>query len=117
MFARHAVVVDLVATSEVSVSCTVDRDAGLEAAVKELGETGSVTVRRGGCLVCVVAGHLLTDPAVCPRIFSALGRAGVAVQLLSMGASAVNVGLVVEDSQGEDAVRALHREFFPGGAT
>jgi len=116
VFARHAVVVDLVATSEVSVSCTVDRDAGLEAAVKELGETGSVTVRRGGCLVCVVAGHLLTDPAVCPRIFSALGRAGVAVQLLSMGASAVNVGLVVEDSQGEDAVRALHREFFPGGA-
>ncbi len=114
VFKKHAVVVDLVATSEVSVSCTVDRDAGLDAAVAELRASGTVTVRPGGCLVCVVAARLLTDPTVCPRIFAALGRAGVAVKLLSMGASAVNVGLVVPDEQGELAVRALHAEFFPG---
>jgi len=114
VFAKHEVVVDLVATSEVSVSCTVDRDTNLMAAVDELRASGHVVVRRNHCLVCVVAAGLLSDPTVCPRIFAALGRAEVPVKLLSMGASAVNVGLVVDDAQGELAVRALHREFFPG---
>jgi hypothetical protein len=82
VFARHAVVVDLVATSEVSVSCTVDRDAGLEAAVDGAPRHGlGDGVDAHGTLVCVVpAGLLQTDPAVCPRIFAALGRAGVAVR-------------------------------------
>jgi imidazolonepropionase-like amidohydrolase len=96
------------------VSCTVDRDTNLMAAVDELRASGHVTVRARQCLVCVVAAGLLSDPTVCPRIFAALGRAGVPVKLLSMGASAVNVGLVVDDAQGELAVRVLHREFFPG---
>lgn len=112
VFTRHKVVVDLVATSEVSVSCTVDREDGLADAVKELSSIGEVSVTRGRCLVCVVAARILTDPGVCPRIFAALGRENIAVQLLSMGASAINVGLVVDDALGEQAVRALHREFF-----
>ncbi|MBL8600914.1 MAG: aspartate kinase [Myxococcales bacterium] len=112
VFTRHRVVVDLVATSEVSVSCTVDREEGLADAVRALGEIGEVSVTRGRCLVCVVAARILTDPSVCPRIFTALGRENIAVQLLSMGASAINVGLVVDDALGDVTVRALHREFF-----
>ncbi len=112
-FARHKVVVDLVATSEVSVSCTVDRDENLDAACGELQGIGDVTVTRGRTLVCVVAARLLTDPTVCPRIFEALGREGIPVQLMSMGASAINVSLVVDDAVGETAVRALHRALFP----
>lgn len=112
VFARHRVVVDLVATSEVSVSCTVDRDDGLETALAELRGIGEVTVTRGRTLVCVVAARLLTDPAVCPKIFAALGSEGIAVQMLSMGASAINVSLVVDDAVGEAAVRALHRSLF-----
>jgi aspartokinase len=47
---------------------------------------------------------------VCPRIFAALGARDIAVELLSMGASAINVSLVVlPDAHGERAVRALHR--------
>ncbi|MFO0603208.1 MAG: aspartate kinase [Polyangiales bacterium] len=112
VFARHRVVVDLVATSEVSVSCTVDRDDRLDAALDELRAIGDVTVSRNRTLVCVVTAGLLQDASVCPRIFAALGREDIAVELLSMGASAINVSLVVGDGQGERAVRALHRELF-----
>ncbi len=111
-FARHRVVVDLVSTSEVSVSCTVDREEGLDAALAELSSIGEVSVARGRTLVCVVAAGLLQSPDVCPRIFAALGREGVAVELISMGASAINVSLVVAGDRGDEAVRALHRELF-----
>ncbi|MBI5512844.1 MAG: aspartate kinase [Deltaproteobacteria bacterium] len=112
-FARHRVVVDLVSTSEVSVSCTVDREDGLAAALKELGTIGEVSVTRERTLLCVVCARLLGDPTVAPGIFQALGREAIPVELISMGASAINVSLVVPDGDGERAVRALHRELFP----
>jgi aspartate kinase len=112
VFARHRVVVDLVSTSEVSVSCTVDREDGLGPALAELSAIGEASVSSGRTLVCVVAAGLLASPEVCPRIFAALGREGIAVELLSMGASAINVSMVVAGDRGEDAVRALHRELF-----
>ncbi len=118
VFKRHRVVVDLVATSEVSVSCTVDREEGLEAAARELAGIGEVSIARDRTLVCVVAAGLLSDAAACPRIFAALGAEGVAVELISMGASAINVSLVVPGDAGDRAVRALHRALFeaPGAA-
>lgn len=112
VFARHRVVVDLVSTSEVSVSCTVDREEGLAGALAELSTIGEASVASGRTLVCVVAAGLLTNPDVCPRIFAALGRKGIAVELLSMGASAINVSMVVAGDRGEEAVRALHGELF-----
>jgi aspartate kinase len=112
VFARHEVVVDLVATSEVSVSCTVDNERGLSAALDELRAIGDVSIARAKTLVCVVAAGLFADPEVCPRIFAALGAEGVPVELISMGASAINVSVVVPEADGERAVRALHRALF-----
>jgi aspartate kinase len=112
VFARHRVVVDLVATSEVSVSCTVDRDDQLHAALDELRTIGDVTVTRNRTLVSVIVAGLLQDATVGPRIFSALGREDIPVELLSMGASAINVSMVLGEGQGERAVRALHRALF-----
>jgi aspartate kinase len=117
VFARHRVVVDLVSTSEVSVSCTVDREDGLEQALAELASIGEVSVTRNRTLVCVVASDLLKSPEVCPRIFASLGRAKIAVELLSMGASAINVSMVVAGDRGDAAVRALHAELFQGVPT
>ncbi len=112
VFARHRVVVDLVSTSEVSVSCTVDKEDGLEDAVRELRTYGEVTVRRDQALVCVVAAGLLDDPKPCARVFAVLAEENIPAQLLSMGASAINLSLLVPDEHGERAVRALHRALF-----
>lgn len=112
VFARHRVVVDLVSTSEVSVSCTVDKEDGLEGATRELRTYGEVTVTTDHTLVCVIAAGLLDDPKPCARIFAVLAEENIPAQLLSMGASAINLSLLVPDAHGERAVRALHRALF-----
>ncbi len=114
VFRRHHVVVDLVATSEVSVSCTVDREDGLPSALAELRAVGDVSVDRGRTLVCVVAAGSIAGPAVYGGVFTALASEGVTVELISMGASAINVSVVVPDADGERAVRALHRVLLGG---
>jgi aspartate kinase len=115
-FARHRVVVDLVSTSEVSVSCTVDREEGLDAALHELRAIGEVSVTHGRTLVCVVASGLPRHGALCAKIFATLEDERIAVELVSMGASAINVSVVVDDPAGDKAVRALHRALFTGSA-
>lgn len=116
VFAHHRVVVDLVSTSEVSVSCTVDREDGLAAACDELSSIGEVTVTRGKTLVCVVAAGLRTDASLCAGVFRCLDEAEVPVELISMGASAINVSVVVPDALGDEAVRRLHQGLFAGRA-
>ena len=112
VFARHRVVVDLVSTSEVSVSCTVDKDDGLDGAVRELRTYGDVTVTSNLGLVCIIAAGLLDDPKPCARVFAVLAEENIPAQLLSMGASAINLSLLVPDAHTERAVKALHRALF-----
>lgn len=114
VFARHRVVVDLVSTSEVSVSCTVDREEGLDAACAALRDFAEVTVARQRALVCVVTSGTAHARELLPRAFDALAREGHAVELISMGASAINVSVVLPDAQVDAAVRALHRALFAG---
>ena len=114
VFARHRVVVDLVSTSEVSVSCTVDKEDGLDGAIRELRTYGDVTVTTDHTLVCIIAAGLLDDPKPCARVFAVLAEEHIPAQLLSMGASAINLSLLVPDAHGERAVRALHRALFAG---
>jgi aspartate kinase len=114
VFARHRVVVDLVSTSEVSVSCTVDREEGLDAACEELRAFAEVTVARARGLVCVVTSGTAAARELLPRAFSALAAEGHTVELISMGASAINVSVVLPDAQVDGAVRALHRGLFAG---
>jgi aspartate kinase len=117
VFARHRVVVDLVSTSEVSVSCTVDKDDGLDAAVRELRTYGDVTVTTDLALVCIIAAGLLEDPGPCARVFGVLAEENIPAQLLSMGASAINLSLIVPDAHAERAVKSLHRALFAGASS
>jgi aspartate kinase len=114
VFARHRVVVDLVSTSEVSVSCTVDREEHLDAACDELRAFAEVTVSRGRTLLCVVTAGFEPSGELLGGAFAALAAEEVGVELISMGGSAINVSLVVRDADGERAVRALHRRLFGG---
>ncbi|MEI8255152.1 MAG: aspartate kinase, partial [Deltaproteobacteria bacterium] len=112
-FARHKVVVDLVTTSEVSVSATVDREDGLADAIAELRGFAEVSVVRQRALVAVVGLGVGETVGVAGRVFSALGEAGIAVDMISQGASRVNLSMVVADDACDRAVRTLHERLFP----
>jgi aspartate kinase len=113
-FADHRIVVDLLSSSEVSVSLTVDRAAGLARAVRELRRFAQVRTARDRALVSVVGEGLGESPGLAGRVFTALGEDGINVETISQGASGLNLSFVVRAALAERAVRGLHRRFFGG---
>ncbi len=110
VFERHRTSVDLIATSEVSVSLTVDDVASLPAIRADLAALGDVDVRQQMAIVSVVGRGFTRRAGLAARIFSAL--ADVNVVMISFGASDVNVSFVVTEADAERAVKSLHRSFF-----
>ena len=110
VFARHATPVDMIATSEISVSVTVDDGARLPAIRRDLEKFASVEIVPGRALVCLVGQNLKHTPGIAARIFRAV--APINILMISQGASQRNVSFVVEEGSVEDAVKRLHEEFF-----
>ena len=110
VFERHKTVVDVVATSEVSVSLSLDDASALPVIVTELEQLGTVRVERGCAIVCVVGEGLRGTPGIAARVFSAISD--INVTLISQGASSINFTFAIEEEHVEEAVKRLHAEFF-----
>jgi aspartate kinase len=108
----HEVDVDLVATSEVSITMTVDRADHLPPFCEELAELGEVSVEPDHALVCVVGQGIAHTPGIAAQVLGTLAEAGVHVRVISQGAIKVNIGLVIQQSDVQKAVAALHSHFF-----
>jgi len=109
-FERHEVVVDVLASGEVSVSLTVEDRTRLDAVVRDLSELGEVWIESGRAIVAVVGIGMRSTPGIAARLFRAVQPANV--EVISQGASAINVTFVVREEDGPDVVRRLHQEFF-----
>lgn len=112
-FDRHGIAVDVVATSEVSVSLTVDEPERLPRAVRDLEALGRVDVEDGYAIVCVVGEALRSTPGIAARVFGAMG--GINVALISQGASGINLTFAVHAQDAATAVRLLHTECLASG--
>jgi aspartate kinase len=110
VFERHEVVVDVLASGEVSVSLTVDDASRLGPVVRELLPLGEVWVDHHRAIVAVVGIGLRHTPGLAARLFQAVQPANV--EVISQGASAINMTFVVREADGPDVVRRLHAEFF-----
>jgi aspartate kinase len=110
VFDRHRTAVDLIATSEVSISLTVDDPESLPVVQRDLAGLGEVKVLRGMAIVSVVGRGFMRQHGLAGRIFQVLRE--VNIVMISFGASDVNVSFVFADDEAEKAVRLLHREFF-----
>ncbi len=108
----HEVDVDLVATSEVSITMTADRADHLPAFCEELGELGDVTVEPDHALICVVGQGIAHTPGIAAQVLGTLAEAGVHVRVISQGAIKVNIGLVIQQADLNVAVNRLHSQFF-----
>jgi len=107
--ARHEVALDMLATTEISVSATVEDDRRrLPALLAELQQLGDVTIDRQVAAVAVVGHAVGESPATIGAIFSTLAREGIALRMISMGARRTNVGIVVGEADTARAVKALH---------
>jgi aspartate kinase len=112
IFSRAETAVDMLATSEVSVSLTIDDPARLAEVCQALREFSEVSVEDNQAIVCIVGDNIRHTPGVAARAFGALQ--GVNIRMISQGASMLNLGFVVAAGDAEKAVQLLHREFFRG---
>ncbi|MFB3905663.1 MAG: lysine-sensitive aspartokinase 3 [Acidobacteriota bacterium] len=109
-FEKHHTVVDVVSTSEVNVSLTIDSTARLDAILTDLRQFADVEVEEDAAIICVVGDNVRNTPGIAGRIFSAVNS--INVRMISQGASRINVTFLVGGNRMEEAVRALHQEFF-----
>jgi aspartate kinase len=110
VFERHETVVDVLASGEVSLSITIEDRARLGLIVKDLEQLGDVWVEEGRAIVAIVGIGLKHTPGLAGRVFNAVWPANV--EIISQGASAINMTFVVREEDGPDVVRRLHQEFF-----
>lgn len=108
--------VDLIATSEVSVTVTVDEKHDMEELVKRLETIADeVELIDNQCIIAVVGKDLMTDARVGARVLEALE--GMPVKMISLGRSGLNLSVVVDDAQADRAVKAVHRTLFESPVT
>jgi len=110
VFERHSTVVDVVTTSEVSVSLSLDDAARLAEIVEELERLGTVRVEKGRAIICVVGEGLSGTPGIAAKVFSTISD--INVTLISQGASSINFTFAIEEGRVNEAVKRLHEEFF-----
>lgn len=104
--------VDVVSTSEVSVSLTVDSDENIDEILSSLKKIADAEVKKNKAIICVVGDGIGSTPGVAGRIFTALGSGKINVEMISMGASEINITFIVDGNYAEKAVRTLHKEYF-----
>jgi aspartate kinase len=110
IFDRFETPVDMLATSEVSVSLTIDNTSALPAIRTELESFADVSIEDNQSIVCLVGDNIRHTPGVSARVFRALND--INIRMISQGASLLNISLVVAAADLRRAVESLHREFF-----
>jgi aspartate kinase len=110
VFDRFETPVDMVATSEVSVSLTIDNLQRLDEIVTELRQFAEVDSERDQAIICLVGDNIRYTPGVAKRVFGALD--GINIRMISQGASLLNMSFVVAEKDIHRTVEALHEEFF-----
>ena len=110
VFEQHQVSVDLVSTSEVSISITVDSPKNTDAVVEDLKKFAQVSVRSDQALICLVGQDLIDAKGLMKRAFTALED--IPVHMISQGSSDLNMSIVIDNDDVIRAVQVLHDTFI-----
>lgn len=110
VFDRHRCPVDMVSTSEVSVSLTIDSNDAIPAMAEDLAKLGDVKYEGRKAIICLVGENIRAVPGIAAKVFNAIPD--VNVRMISQGASEINISFVIDESDVPEVVRRLHGKFF-----
>ena len=110
VFDRHHCAVDMVSTSEVSVSLTVDSNDNLPAIAADLSKLADVKYEGRKALICMVGEDIRGQSGMAAQVFTAIRH--INVRMISQGASEINMSFMIEEDDADEAVRSLHAAFF-----
>jgi aspartate kinase len=110
IFERHKTSVDVVATSEVSVSLTIDDVARLESLLFELSDLGDVSIERNRGIIAIVGAGICDAAGAMGKALTALGD--VEIHMMSLSATGINLTVIVDADSVNPAMQRLHAAFF-----
>ncbi|MDR1748854.1 MAG: aspartate kinase [Spirochaetaceae bacterium] len=111
VFAKHRLSVDVIATSEVSVSLTVDSRGDIPGVVEELERIASIEVKEKRSIVTIIC-DVGRSSKILAYTFRALDSENINVQMISQGASKVNISFICDDSEVKRVIQLLHHAYF-----
>jgi aspartate kinase len=110
IFDRHKCPIDIVSTSEVSISVTVDSNEAIPAITADLEKLAFVKFSGRQAIICLVGESIRERPGVAAQVFDAMKQ--INVRMISQGASELNMSFVIEESDVPAAIKTLHARFF-----
>lgn len=110
VFERYKTPIDMITTSEVAVSLTIDDDSNLTEILKELNDFGSVEIDKDQTIICVVGDFLASKSGYAAQVFDSLKS--IPIRMISYGGSTNNISVLVNSNLKKDALIALHKGFF-----
>jgi len=110
IFARHRCAVDIVSTSEVSISVTVDSNEAIPAIAADLEKLAYVKFSGRMAIICMVGESIRERPGVAAQVFDAMKD--INVRMISQGASELNMSFVIDEADVPGAIQRLHSRFF-----
>jgi len=110
IFDRHRTAVDVVTTSEVSVSLSIDDASALPKVIAELEKLGTVEIEERRTIISIIGEGLRNTPGIAARIFSSI--ADINVSMISFGSSSVNLTFLVNQEHAREAIVRLHEVCF-----
>lgn len=110
IFEKYRTPIDMITTSEVAVSVTIDDDEHLDKIVKELSQFGQVEIDKGQTIICVVGNFVAEQRGIVTKIFDALSE--TPIRMISYGGSRHNISLLTDSSNKENALQKLNEHLF-----
>jgi aspartate kinase len=110
VFDKHHVPVDVVSTSEVSVSLTVESNDAIPLIAADLEKIADVKYEGRKAIVCLVGENIRETPGIAAKVFTAIED--INVRMISQGASEINITFVIDENDVPEAVKRLHQAFF-----
>lgn len=110
VFEKHETSIDMIATSEVSVSLTIDNSKHLEKILDELEQFGTTEIDENQCLVVIIGKDIVHDTGVMMKVFESVSS--FPVRMLSYGGSRDNISLVISAGKKDEALEKLYKSLF-----
>jgi len=112
IFNKYKKSVDVISTSEVSVSLTIDNNYNIDNIARDLEGIADIKVLNNKTVISMVGEGIGNTPGISGRTFTALGRNKINIEMISQASSGVNMTFVVDGKDAENAVKFLHEEYF-----
>jgi aspartate kinase len=110
VFENHKTPIDMITTSEIAVSLTIDNNANLSSIENELKKFGSIEVDQDQTIICIVGNKIVEQKGTLEKVFHSMS--GIPIRMVSCGGSANNVSVLIDKQYKQKALESLNEGLF-----